>query len=134
MCKPSWCGFVLVFALAAAAAEPGDRGAPYAVHRSGGDTFVVGGSVAVRQAVSGDLIVAGGRVDVDAAVAGDAVALGGNVRLAADIGQSVYAAAGQLTINGKVGRNVRVAGGQVELATGSEVAGNFSAAAGQVRL
>jgi cytoskeletal protein CcmA (bactofilin family) len=102
--------------------------------RLGGDVFVAGGALTVRDPVAGDLFAAGGSTDVDAAVSGDVLAAGGKVRLGADVGQSVYAAAGQLTVNGKVGRNARVAGGQFELGPKAEVLGNLSVAGGQVRL
>jgi cytoskeletal protein CcmA (bactofilin family) len=134
MCKALWCSLLVMFGLAAAAAEPGHASQSVVMHRLGDDLFAAGGSVTVNQPVAGDLIVSGGSVDVDGAVAGDAVAFGGKLRLGADVGQSVYAAAGQITINGKVGRSVRVAGGQVELGPKSEIVGNVSAAGGQLRL
>lgn len=116
-----------------AAAQDSAARAP-AERRSGGDLFIAGSTVTVREPVAGDLIAAGGSVDVDAAVAGDAVAVGGKLRLGVDVGRTVYALGGQLTLNGKVGHNARLAGGQVELGPTAEVAGNLSLAGGQLRL
>jgi hypothetical protein len=109
-----------------------DQTAPQA--RLGGDLFVAGGALTVRDAVGGDLFAAGGSVDVDAPVTGDALVVGGKLRLGVDVGQSVYAAGGQLTIDGKVGHNARVAGGRVEFGPKADVQGNLSVAGGQVRL
>ena len=102
--------------------------------RIGGDVFLAGGALTVRDPVAGDLFVAGGNVDVDAAVAGDALAGAGQLKLGGDVGESVYAAAGQLTFSGKVGQHARVAAGQVVFAPQAEVLGNVSVAAGQIRL
>lgn len=125
LCAIGLCG-------AMAADRPADR--PPAEQRLGRDLFIAGGSVTVSQPVSGDLFAGGGSVDVDAAVAGDALATGGKVRIGAEVEHSVFAFGGQLSVNGKVGRNLRMVGGQVELGPRAEVAGNVSAAGGQVRL
>lgn len=109
-----------------------DQAAPQA--RLGGDLFVAGGALTVRDAVGGDLFAAGGSIDVDAPVAGDALVVGGKVRLGVDVAQSVYAAGGQLSIDGKVGHNARVAGGRVEFGPKADVQGNVSVAGGRVRL
>jgi hypothetical protein len=125
----------VAFALCLAAHAPrvaADDGLVQA--RFGGDVFVAGGALTVRDPVAGDLFVAGGSVDVDAAVGGDALAGAGKLRLGGDVGESIYAAAGQVTIGGKVGRHVRAAGGQVVVEPEAEVLGNVSVAAGQVRL
>lgn len=130
----TWSG-ALLCALSLGSAFADDRpAAPPAQQRLGGDLFIAGGAVTVSQPVAGDLFAAGGAVDVDAAVAGDTLALGGKLRLGAEVEQSVFAAGGQVTVNGKVGRNLRAVGGQVELGPRAEIAGNFSAAGGQVRL
>ncbi len=102
--------------------------------RIGGNVFVAGGTLTVRDPVAGDLFAAGGSVDVDAAVGGDALAGAGKLQLGGNVGESIYAAAGQVTIAGKVGRHVRAAGGQVVVEPEAEVLGNVSVAAGQVRL
>jgi len=102
--------------------------------RLGGDLFVAGGTLTLRDPVGGDLFAAGGSIDVDAPVGGDALVAGGKVRLGVDIGHSVYAAAGQLSVDGKVGHNARVAGGRVEFGPKAEVLGNVSVAGGRVRL
>lgn len=128
------CGGLCAFALCVAMAEDRPAARPPAEQRLGGDLFIGGGSVTVSQPVTGDLFVGGGTVDVDAAVAGDALATGGKVRIGAEVEHSVFAVGGQLTVNGKVGRNLRMVGGQVELGPHAEVAGNVSAAGGQVRL
>ena len=117
-----------------AQAQDSTASAPISRHELGGDQFIAGSSVAVRQPVAGDLFAAGGSVDADAAVNGDAVLTGGKLRIGADIARSVFAAGGQVTLNGKVGRNVRAAGGQVEFGPGSRIAGNVSVAGGQVSL
>lgn len=125
----------LACALAAGTAGADDRPASAAAEqRLGGDLFIGGGTVTVRQPVAGDLFATGGTVDIDAAVAGDALALGGKLRLGAEVEHSLFAAGGRVTVNGKVGRNLRVLGGQVELGPKGDVNGNLSAAGGQVRL
>jgi len=102
--------------------------------RFGGDLFIGGGSITVREAVQGDLFAAGGSVDVDTPVAGDAVVAGGKLRLGADIGRNVYAAGGNINVLGKVGGNARMAGGQIEIAPQAQVAGNVTVTGGQVQL
>ena len=102
--------------------------------RLGADLFIAGSSISVSQPVAGDLMGFGGSVDVDAPVAGDLLGAAGRLRVGVDVGGSIFAAGGQLTVHGKVGRNLRAAGGQFELGPKSEVAGNVSVAAGQVRL
>jgi cytoskeletal protein CcmA (bactofilin family) len=115
------------------AQEVQPAGSP-AEQRFGGDVFIGGGSVSVREAVKGDLFAGGGSIDVDAPVTGDAVMAGGKLRIGADIGRNIYAVGGNVNVLGKVGGNVRMAGGQVEIAPQAEVAGNVSVSGGNVQL
>jgi len=116
-----------------AAQDTPPKGSP-AERRFGGDLFIGGASVSVREAVSGDLFAGGGSIDVDSPVAGDAVLAGGRLRIGANVGRNIYAAGGQINVLGKVGGNMRVAGGQVEIAPQAEVAGNVSVTGGHVQL
>ena len=108
---------------------------PNSVQRDfGNDRFAAGKLLSIERPVSGDLIAAGSEMEVAAPVTGDALLAGGNVVISKAISQSLYAAAGKLLINDSVGRNVRVAGGRIEFSPISEVAGNVTAAGGQVEL
>jgi cytoskeletal protein CcmA (bactofilin family) len=102
--------------------------------RFGGDLFIGGGSLTVREPVKGDLFAGGGSIDIETPVSGDAVVAGGKLRLGADVGRNIYAAGGQVNVLGKVGGNARMAGGQVEIAPQAEVAGNVSVSGGRVEL
>ena len=134
MYSPIVVAAVFAVSVVHAVAQGGAASAPGSRHELGGDRFVAGSSVALRDAVAGDLFAAGGNVETDAAVGGDAIVAGGKIRIGAAVAQSVFATGGQITVNGQVGRNLRAAGGQVELAAGSRIGGNVSVAGGQVNL
>ena len=113
----------------------GKNDPPNSVQRDlGNDHFAAGKLLSIEQPVRGDLIAAGSEIEVAAAVTGDALLAGGSIVVSKAIGQSLYAAAGKLLINDAVGRNVRVAGGRIEFSPISEVAGNVTAAGGQIEL
>lgn len=101
-------------------------------HTIGTDRFIAGCPITVVRPVAGDLIAAGCSLDILSEVAGDLVVAGGELRLTAPVKQGVYAAGGRVTIDGTVQRNVRAAGGRVILGPNAKVAGNFTAAGGQV--
>ncbi|HEU5296125.1 MAG TPA: polymer-forming cytoskeletal protein [Burkholderiaceae bacterium] len=102
--------------------------------RLGGAVFVAGGMLSVREPVAGDLFAAGGHVEVDGAIGGDAMAAGGRLRVAGDVGQALRAAGGEVIVQGRVGHSARVAGGHIEFGPKSEVLGDLSVGAGQIRL
>lgn len=126
---------LLCCVLAMPLSAQGKDNPPSSVQREfGNDHFAAGKLLLIDRPVRGDLIAAGNEMEVAAPVTGDALLAGGSVVVSKAIGQSLYAAAGKLLINDSVGRNVRVAGGRIEFSPISEVAGNVTAAGGQIEL
>lgn len=121
----------LLLATCAVAPAIADDGAAV---RLGGDLFVAGGSVSIRDAVSGDALLAGGTIESRTEVAGDVAIAGGDVTVGGHVGEDLYAAGGELEIDARVGGNARIAGGRVRVGPDARIEGGATVAGGTLRL
>lgn len=80
---------------------------------SPGNSYALGGSVAVSGATAGDLTALGGSVVVAAPVKADALLLGGSVETHAPVAGDVRAAAGTVSIGDTVGGDLAAIAGSV---------------------
>jgi cytoskeletal protein CcmA (bactofilin family) len=97
--------------------------------------LAVGETVSIDGDVNGDLLAFARLVTIRGNVSGDVISAGETVEIRGNVGGNVFAAGRAVTLNQiRVGHNLYAAGRDVSVATGTEIAGNATAAGATVNI